>query len=522
MNNKNALMLLLPAISLAGCGEGGSDGSGSTTPVTNYTFEFISLYETERDTLPSGCAIYSQEAIYTTDNNGNAVIDKYKLVLGAKSELSNLKVLIHDKTGKVLREYTPTSSSAWSSERLRFAQSLVPKDGYVTVSHQVIVPGSANIVSVTSATYQKSLLTTNMKFSTIASPVSTNISSCTKESRISYSKKKKTIDDDGLGFGVFGFNTPELRFWSVSPQNIEFETSNLPVLAMRYEFLDGDTKENINSTERQKLVRDVVGYRFRSSNDLSSSSSIFLRSDGYLSEADWRLDDTNAVLDSAQLWVRYNNRAYFWQNLPLSDGSFYYANEVGRSYVLKMEGSAFGWEVLHNTRLDGSGDWNQTPVNDVTYRDVMSSLPIPDVKTPEVLPCTSCYSGYAINSYTGASDDYDVQRTFVLMTRQGQQLRQVIYSAPGSQVTLPSYSDTLVNSLWSADLSISKVSLLKGSSIVEGAFIRQHSNAWKQTYGNSQYFEDPNVDALGMIATQDTKQVDISKVGTESYVLLTK
>lgn len=291
---------------------------------------------------------------------------------------------------------------------------------------------------------------------------------------------------------------------------------------MRYQFLDGDTKENINSTERQKLVRDVVGYRFRSSNDLSSSSSIFLRSDGYLSEADWRLDDTNAVLDSAQLWVRYNNRAYFWQNLPLSDGSFYYASEVGRSYVLKMEGSAFGWEVLHNTRLDGSGDWNQTPVNDVTYRDVMSSLPIPDVKTPEVLPCTSCYSGYAINSYTGASDDYDVQRTFVLMTRQGQQLRQVIYSAPGSQVTLPSYSDTLVNSLWSADLSISKVSLLKGSSIVEGAFIRQHSNAWKQTYGNSQYFEDPNIDALGMIATQDTKQVDISKVGTESYVLLTK
>lgn len=524
MKKLHSLMVILPALSLWGCG--GGEGGGSSQPVAKYNFSFVALYETERNTLPAECAIFDSRPIYKeNEDSDDKVIDKYSLVLAARSETNNLKVLIHDKTGKVIQEYAPGSSS-WTNSGLSFPQSQVPSNGYITISYQTTRQGSGTAL-VDAVTYHKSLLTSTMQFSTLARPVSEALSSCIKESRTSFAKRKQSIDDRGDARGVFAFNTPEQNYWSLSPLNVDLEISSKPLLAVRYESLPTDNRENINSSFSQEQYRKLEEYRIVATRELGSRP-IELNSVGDKSNDDfplWSYSDTSASLNSAQLWVRHSNNAYFWQSLPKSGSvTFSYASDFARNYVLKTQGTNQGWSFVHNARLDGSEDWNQRPQDGINYNFVINDISKPSANPVQTFPCrtSECESGRYLEAYLGDADKkYTLQRNFLLVENgPGQQIRQVIYTPPTRQVILPSYANGMIDGLWSGNIALSQIDLVQGNQNVRRAFLRKYSDPVKQA---KNIFElDPNVDGLGLIATLDTKQKDLSLIGTESYLLLSK
>ncbi|WP_000723822.1 hypothetical protein [Vibrio mimicus] len=514
--------ITLSVLSILGCG--GGDGASTPEPVAKYNFSFIALYETERSTLPAECAIFDNQPVYKdSDGVGEPQIDKYKLILAARSQTSSLKVLIHNKAGKVLREYTPNSSTSAVS----FPQSQVPKDGYVTISHQTIRQGSPTTI-VDGVTYHKSLLSSSMQFSSaLSEPVSESISACIKQSRTIFSTRMQSIDDGGDGRGVFAFNTPEQNYWSLSPLNVELKTSSKPLLAVRYESLLTDNIDNINSEFAQKQYRKLDGYRMVSTRELGSRA-IDLNLIGEKANDTfplWSYSDTTTALSSAQLLLRYNNNAYLWQSLPVTGGvTFSYAGDFARNYVLKAQGANQGWSFVHNARLDGSEQWNQRPQDGINYNFVINDMVKPTAAPVQIEACgsTVCESGNWLRTYTGeVGNKYTMQRSFILVENgPGQQIRQVIYAPPAKEVVLPSYSDGMIDGLWGSNIVLAQVDLLQGGENVRRAFLRRFNDPTKEV---KNVFElDPRVDGLGLSATLDTKQKDDSLIGTENYLLLTK
>ncbi|WP_339367552.1 hypothetical protein [Vibrio sp. ZOR0018] len=522
MKKIHQCIITISVLSILGCG--GGDGDSNSQPTAKYNFSFIALYETERNTLPAECAIFDSQPIYKeTSNVDEPEIDKYKLILAARSETSSLKVLIQNKAGKVLREYTPNSNTS----TLSFPQSQVPKDGYVTISHQTIRQGSLTTI-VDGVTYHKSLLSSSMRFSSALSRPAT-FTSCIKQSRTSFSKRKQSIDDGGNGTGVFAFNTPEQNYWALSPLNVELKTSSKPLLAVRYESLPTDTIENINSDFTQKQYRKLDGYRMVSTRELGSRA-IDLNNIGDKSNDAfplWSYSDTTTALSSAQLWLRYNSNAYLWQSLPATGGvAFSYAGDFARNYVLKTQGTNQGWSFVHNARLDGSESWNQRPQDGINYNFVMNDLDKPSASEVLIEACGSseCESGKRLQAYLGVVDKkYTMQRNFLLIENgSGQQIRQVIYTPPTREIILPSYSDSAIDGLWSGNIALAQVDLLQGNQNVRRAFLRTFNDPVKEVKGPLAFELDPNIDGLGLSATLDTKQKDNALIGTENYLLLTK
>lgn len=519
---KLAICIVTPfLLTILGCG--GGDESASSEPIAKFSFSFIALYETERNSLPSECAIFSSTPIYKNDDINSQIIDKYKLILAARSQTSSLKVLVHDKTGKVLDEYVPDPYTS----TLSFPKSKVPNDGYVTVSHQTIRQGSPTSI-IDSVTYHKSLLSSSMQFSSALSlPVSNSISNCIKQSRTSVTEHKQSIDDNGDGRGVFAFNTPEKNYWSISPLNVELKTSSKPLLALRYEILPTDNVENINSEYSQAQYRKLDGYRIVSSRELSSRAiKLYLIGEKANDTFPlWNYSDTTTKLNSAQLWIRYNNNAYLWQNLPETGGAtFSYAGDFSHNYVLKTKGVNQGWQFTHTARLDGSEIWNRRPQDGINYNFVVNEISKPAATPFTIEACGSreCESGSWLRAYSGEVDNkYSTQRTFLLVENgPGQQIRQVIYGLPSEEVILPSYRDGMIDGLWSSNIVLAQVDLLQGNQNVRRAFLRKFNDPIKEV---KNVFElDPSIDGLGLVATLETKQKDNSFIGTENYLILTK
>ncbi|RAH17448.1 hypothetical protein DOT36_22570, partial [Vibrio vulnificus] len=85
-----------------------------------------------------------------------------------------------------------------------------------------------------------------------------------------FTERKQTFDDRGEPTGVFGFNSPDENYWSVSPLNAEFEIANKPLLAVRYDRHQDDTLDNINESESETRYRALREYRFITSANLGT------------------------------------------------------------------------------------------------------------------------------------------------------------------------------------------------------------------------------------------------------------
>lgn len=512
-------MVILPALSLWGCG--GGEGGGSSQPVAKYNFSFVALYETERNTLPAECAIFDNQPIYKESSNSDEKeIDKYKLILAARSQTEGIKVLVQDKTGRVIDEHrlNPANSS------VSFPQSEVPKDGYITIFYQ---PRRGSSVIVDGVTYHKSLLSNNMQFSSALSyPMSEALSDCIKQTRTRFTKRKQSIDDGGDARGVFAFNTPEQNYWALSPLNVELETSSKSVLAVRYESLSTDNPSNINSAFSQTQYRKLEEYRMVTARELGTQP-IKLNIVGDKANDNfplWTYSDITAPLTSAQLLVRHSNQPYLWQSLPTFDNvTFSYANEFARNYVLKAQGSNQGWSFVHNTRLDGNQVWNQRPQDGINYNFVVNEIDKPASSPVQIEGCgRDCESGKLLRAYFGTPDkQFTIQRSFVLVEDgPGKQIRQVIYTPPMHQVILPSYAIGDVDKLWNSNIKLAQVDLLQGNQTVRGAFMRQFNDPQKEV---KDAFElEPSIDGLGLMTTLETRQKDASAIGVENYFWLTK
>lgn len=523
MNKIPLSILTLSALSLVGCG--GGEG-GSSTPVANYTFSFVALYETERNTLPAECAIFDSQPIYKESSNSDEKeIDKYKLILAGRSQTSNIKVLVQDKTGRVIDEHIPQSSNA----SVRFPQSEVPRDGYITIAHQTVRSGSDTVI-VDGVTYHKSLLSNSMQFSNALSrPVNESFSSCIKDPRTVFTKRKQSIDDVGDARGVFAFNTPEQNYWALSPLNVELETSGKPVLAVRYQRLSMDNPSNINSAFSQAQYRELEAYKMVTTRELGSKP-IELNPIGDKANDNfplWTHSDTTAPLTSAQLLVRHNNQPYLWQSLPTSGSTtFSYASEFARNYVLKAQGTNQGWSFVHNTRLGGNDSWNPRPQDGINYNFVVNDLAKPAASSVEIQACGTqiCASGHRLATYSGDPDkQFTIQRSFILVDNgPGRQIRQVIYTPPMQQVILPSYASGAIDSLWSGNIKRAQVDLLQGNRTMRSAFMRQFNDPQKEIKGAGAFELEPSIDGLGLMTTLETRQKDASAIGVENYFWLTK
>ncbi|EKO3628607.1 hypothetical protein [Vibrio metschnikovii] len=520
MNKIPLSILTLSALSLVGCG--GGEG-GSSTPVANYTFSFVALYETERNTLPAECAIFDSQPIYKESSNSDEKeIDKYKLILAARSQTSNITVLVQDKTGRVIDEYSPRSANSSVS----FPQSEVPRDGYITIAYQTVRSGSDTVI-VDGVTYHKSLLSNNMQFSSALSrPVSESLSACITQTRTRFSQRKQSIDDGGDARGVFAFNTPEQNYWALSPLNVELETSGKPVLAVRYQSLSTDNPSNINSAFSQAQYRPLEAYKMVTTRELGSKP-IELNPIGDKANDNfplWTHSDTTAPLTSAQLLIRHNNQPYLWQSLPTTGSTtFSYASEFARNYVLKAQGTNQGWSFVHNTRLGGNDSWNPRPQDGINYNFVVNDLAKPASSPVQIEGCgRDCETGKQLRTYLGTPDkQFTIQRSFILVEDgPGRQIRQVIYTPPMQQVILPSYASGAVDGLWHSNIKLAQVDLLQGNRTVRNAFMRQFNDPQKEVKGAFEL--EPSIDGLGLMTTLETRQKDASAIGVENYFWLTK
>ncbi|SHO57572.1 hypothetical protein [Vibrio quintilis] len=480
MNNFKALFLATPLILLNGCG---SESSGSA-PVSKYNLQFVSLKVLDEDEVNSNCEIYGRKEIYDTssdsssDDSSSDEPDSVNVVVAQKSTGSLLTAYIQDNTGAVTATYNTATSSNWSSDgKLTIVASDVPANGYVTITRKL--PGSTTTYALT---LQKSFLQTNMTINTVLSEVTAE-TCVTGSSESKIYERTGSIDQDGDGFGIFGFSTLEGIFQGFSGQSIEMESPSSTFLATRH------VRESDDS------AGEIKGYRFITLGQVSEDSAIELKtadSGDMTGDISWVAPQDMSLTAKAEMNVyKSGTGALHWQYLPQTGtGTYGYASAVGGSnYYVSTQGTYNQWTVNETQAIS-------SPANGLDLSTALSAKTLPAVATSELVSCSTSAVGSCLQTYSDLGASLTAQRTYVSINNgSGTEVKQVIYSTPQALVPMLSFNDSDLDNLWSNSLSVSEVSLLMGttSSEVKDIFTRQYFDSFavaENTFDNGNKFTD--------------------------------
>jgi len=461
MDKRLYLSLLFP-LALTGCG-GGSDSGGGSTPTPKYNIDFASFYVNETKKSSTSCDIYDEKIYYKEvdpsdpnyDPDAEPEIDYREWVHARKIRDTRLRVTIHDSDGSPLKTYT-TVDDEWSSKgTLRIKKSNVPSDGYLTIYEFDGQGGYINSIS-----YQKSLLSTNMRFSDFKP--NNGFDSCitSGSNGPTLKDREQTIEDGGDSSGqVFGINTRNQNFWATSPINVPAKLDSEQLLAVRYERLNSDNEDNVNDSIQQNKYRLINAYRLLKRGSISTKP-LEMNEIG-----DDRRDDYNlwysplagtGNLDSAKLYIKKDGEPLLWQVLPNNNnGEYGYAYDIGaRNYYLNGQGTLNSWGLMFSERAEDVS-------SGIDYSNALLDINTPNRSTTTILACGSSVTGACIQGYTtGGEQDWDIQRSFMrLQDGTGREVRQVIYSKPQAMLPLLSFTgfnDIFVNS----NMTKAKISLI--------------------------------------------------------------
>lgn len=462
MDKRLYLSLLLP-LALTGCG-GGSDSGGGSTSTPKYNIDFASFYVQETDKSSTSCAIFDEKIYYKEvdpsdpnyDPDAEPEVDYREWVLANKIRDTRLRVTIHGADGTALETYT-TVDNEWSSKgTLKIKKSKVPSDGYLTIYEFDNQGGYVNSIS-----YQKPLLSTNMRFSDFKP--NNGVGSCITSGSNGPTLKDRdqTLEDGGDSSGqVFGINTRDQNFWATSPINVEAELDSEQIMAARYERLASDTKENVNETIQQDKYRQINAFKLFKRGSISNKP-LEMNEIGDDSRDDYNfwyppLAGTGS-LENTKLYVKKGGEPLFWQVLPNnSDGVYGYAHDIGnRNYYLNGQGTLNNWGLTFTEQPEDVD-------TGIDYANALLNIDTPNrLAATQVISCGTSETGACLQGYiSGGEQGWDTQRSFIrLEDGSGREIRQVIYSKP--QAMLPLLSFTGFNDLYmNSNLSKAKISLL--------------------------------------------------------------
>ncbi|WP_025740418.1 hypothetical protein [Salinivibrio socompensis] len=441
MDKRLYLSLLLP-LALAGCGGSDGDGGGGSKSTPKYNIDFASFYVQKTEKSSIRCAIYDEEIYYkevdTSDPNydpdAEREVDYREWVHAKKVKGTNLKVAIHSADGEPLNTYTD-SDDEWSrsSGTLKIKKSKVPSNGYLTIYEFDNQGGYVNSVS-----YQKPLLSTNMRFSDFKPNRGQDSCITSGSNGPTLKDRDQTLEDGGDSSGqVFGINTRYQNFWATSPINVEAELDSEQIMATRYERLASDTKENVNETIQQDKYRQINAYKLFKRGSISNKplemNEIGDNSrDGYNF---WYppLAGTGS-LENTKLYVKKGGEPLFWQVLPNnSDGIYGYAHDIGsRNYYLNGQGTLNSWGLTFTEQPEDVD-------TGIDYANALLDIDTPNrLAATQVVSCSTSETGACLQGYiSGGEQDWDTQRSFIQFKDDaGREIRHVIYSKPQSMLPL--------------------------------------------------------------------------------------
>ncbi|HAS6308631.1 TPA: hypothetical protein I7213_18025 [Vibrio vulnificus] len=514
--NKLTPLAVLTSTLIAGCGGGGGGGSA---PAPTYSLEFASFYIEKASSSNASCSVYSEEIFYKEPDpnkpDEEPIVDYKNVVLATKVISPSVRVAIHDSNGRFVKEFVP-GAAEWKNGKLSFKQSEIPSNGYLT-TYQLLQRN--NIVFLDAVSYQKSFLDSSMIFTTPPATLPEDKSCVTTGVKPpKFTERKQTFDDRGEPTGVFGFNSPDENYWSVSPLNAEFEIANKPLLAVRYDRHQDDTLDNINESESETRYRALREYRFITSANLGTKP-LELKEIG-----DSTSDDTpqwvppqDSTLTNAKLFVKYSGYSYLWQTLPAVPEQFSYASSIGgSSYYLQTEGGFRNWGFNKVARVS-------TLSNGIDESTTLSGLNIPPYSPLSLSACGTSTSevGACLRTYQQPdTGNAKIQRNFVNVDdNAGGQIRHTIYSKPTDFLGMFSFNNSVVDGIWSDQLVNAKVSLLYTSdSKVIDTLLKSHRNP--MAIAQDTYNDDTNVDSFGFLVTDYEASSADSALSTQDYLLL--
>ncbi|GAB7229741.1 hypothetical protein VrSk94_34340 [Vibrio rotiferianus] len=514
MNKLTPLAILTPLI-LAGCG----GSSGGSAPAPKYNIEFASFYVEKAASSNSTCSVYAEEVFYKDPDpakpDEEPEVDYKNVVLATKVSSPSVRVAIHDANGRMIKDFVP-GAAEWKNGKLSFNQSLIPSNGYLT-TYQLLQRN--NIVFLDAVSYQKNVLNGSMTFTTPPATLTQEKKCITSGAKPpTFTSKKQTFDDRGEPTGVFGFNTPDGNYWSVSPLNAELELGNKPMLAVRYDRHVDDTQDNINESEAESRYRPLQEYRFITGTNLGTKP-LELKEIGDSnsdSKPQW-YPPQDATIDSAKLFVKYSGYSYLWQALPNAPEQFSFASSIGSSnYYLQTEGTFNNWNFSQVDRVSN-------PASGIDATNSMSALDVPMHAPLELMACSSSASevGTCLRAYqTPDTGNARIQRSFVNVDdNAGGQIRHTIYSKPNDMPGMFSFGNSVVDAIWSSNLVSASASLLYTSDTsVEDTFLKVHRDP--MAIAQDDYNSDTNVDSFGFLVTDYDVKYHASTLDTKDYLLL--
>lgn len=510
MDKRLYLSLLLP-LALAGCG-GSDGGGGGSKPTPKYNIDFASFYVYETERSSTSCAIYDEKIYYKDvdpsdpnyDPDAEPEIDYREWVLANSVRNTPLRVAIHSAEGEVLKTYAPIDSEWTTTGKLRIAKSKVPSDGYLTIyeSSRRNSPTGDDFFFLDSVSVHKSLLSTNMRFSDFQ-PDRGQGSCITSGNNGPRLREVKQSIDDGTGgkAQVYALNTRNENFWSASNTEVEAEVDNNQFMAARYEYIDSDTPENVNDNIQKDKYRVLEAYRFIKRGDINNKILEMNEiADGSKDDFNFWQPPLNGLgtLDSAKLYINKGGEPLFWQVLPVdSTGQYGYAHEVGsRNYYINGEGILKDWglEFTQQTRNVDT---------EIDYSTELSDIDTPIRTSSELVACNTSETGTCLRGYlSNGEENWDLQRSFLLLDEGRTQIRQVIYGKPSAMQPLLSF--TGFNGVFNdSNLQKAKISLFSSNKRdAQEAYLSRNIDVRGIATSDSQASLNPDNDGMALLNTE--------------------
>ncbi|SIN79345.1 hypothetical protein [Salinivibrio sp. ES.052] len=520
MDKRLYLSLLLP-LAFTGCG-GGSDSGGGSKPTPKYNIDFASFYITKAD---QSCSIYDEKIYYEEvdpsdpnyDPDAEPEVDYRERVHARKIRYPRFRVTIHGADGTAIKTYT-LDDDEWSSKgTLKIKKSKVPSDGYLTIYEFDNQGGYVNSIS-----YQKPLLSTNMRFSDFKP--NNGVGSCITSGSNGPTLKDRdqTLEDGGDSSGqVFGINTRDQNFWATSPINVEAELDSEQIMAARYERLASDTKENVNETIQQDKYRQINAFKLFKRGSISNKP-LEMNEIGDDSRDDynfWYPPLAGAgSLENTKLYVKKGGEPLFWQVLPNnSDGVYGYAHDIGnRNYYLNGQGTLNNWGLTFTEQPEDVD-------TGIDYANALLNIDTPNrLAATQVISCGTSETGACLQGYiSGGEQSWDTQRSFIrLEDGSGREIRQVIYSKP--QAMLPLLSFTGFNDLYmNSNLSKAKLSLLSADKedALE-AIINNNIDVRGVARETSEALNNPDNDGMALLNTEYERKQAQTQLRVQSHKVI--
>ncbi|GHY25065.1 hypothetical protein VCSRO22_1985 [Vibrio cholerae] len=492
------------ALALLGCGGGESGGGSQPAPLKYFTVDFLGTGTIQASDKNCQVFGYSPESSLGIKDTVVAYVTQPINTTSVQYE-----VFIHNANGGIVKHFTSIDLKV---NRLRFTQSTIPEDGYLSFAY---FQSSNRITDVT--TFAKSVLPDSF-----AIHAEGNRNSCLTPSganpqikTVSGYIQRMSGTDLLSGFNTSHQNLDEItkNYAKDNPDNkaINFPSQQHPLLALNYE-------------TKNSRITSLKGFKFTPFSQRGVQGSPIV-----LDPVDWTNGEwtspapENFIIQNALLFVNGKkllsnaNYAYLWQPLSLDNGSFSYAASIGdENYYLYLKGRQVAngqpryWGVQHVAQGTNNGVLNADNILDK----------FPEQPEIKIETCSHSENGQCITIDTGdLNAQQGIQRVLVSTKRQSnndQSIRHVFYTPIKNSIPTLKFNRTNIDDKLNTNATTFVSLLSTNVKAVQEAFLYQHQTLYSANAA------DLSVDAIPLlknIAAQQDQQ-DLLKRQPYTWVWL--